>query len=326
MPPSRSVSAAVALDPALRPRRNNLALAYAAAGSMDLARTELRTPATSPQPVSTTSASSTWPQRDYRSAAGGLRRGEPGQTDIQSRAGACPPGARAVHASPAPARSDGRRTVATMVTHADTRRTSFRTRPRRRRSRRAGYARPGAAARAQDAALRGRADRDRAVAAASACRSRSSRRRSICSRRSSSVEIVGGGFVGGASYRYRITDAGRTRAALFLENSHYVGVAPVPLRSTSATCGPIVPRQPRTRRRTRAPGLLAPRHQRPRARPARTGDQCRPFDVRLRPARKRQDGHLAGDPQRCSTATSPSRTRSRSRAASSASSIRSITR
>ena len=41
--------------------------------------------------------------------------------------------------------------------------------------------------------------------------------------------IVGGGFVGGASYRYRITDAGRTRAALFLESSHYVGFAPVPL-------------------------------------------------------------------------------------------------
>ena len=43
------------------------------------------------------------------------------------------------------------------------------------------------------------------------------------------IAIVGGGFVGGASYRYRITDAGRTRAALFLESSHYVGVAPVPL-------------------------------------------------------------------------------------------------
>ena len=42
-------------------------------------------------------------------------------------------------------------------------------------------------------------------------------------------EIVGGGIVGGGSYRYRITDAGRTRAALFLERSHYVGVAPVPL-------------------------------------------------------------------------------------------------
>ena len=43
------------------------------------------------------------------------------------------------------------------------------------------------------------------------------------------VQIVGGGMVGGASYRFRITDAGRTRAVLFLENSHYVGFAPVPL-------------------------------------------------------------------------------------------------
>jgi predicted ATPase with chaperone activity len=42
-------------------------------------------------------------------------------------------------------------------------------------------------------------------------------------------QIVGGGIVGGASYRYRITDAGRTRAALFLETNQYVGVAPVPL-------------------------------------------------------------------------------------------------
>src|SRR6476661_5640403 len=42
------------------------------------------------------------------------------------------------------------------------------------------------------------------------------------------VEIAGGSMVGRASYRYRITDAGRTRAALFLENNHYVGIAPVP--------------------------------------------------------------------------------------------------
>ena len=34
------------------------------------------------------------------------------------------------------------------------------------------------------------------------------------------IAIVGGSFVGGASYRYCITDAGRTRAALFLETSH----------------------------------------------------------------------------------------------------------
>jgi hypothetical protein len=48
------------------------------------------------------------------------------------------------------------------------------------------------------------------------------------------ISIVGAGFVGGASYRYRITDSGRTRAALFLESSHYVGVAPVPLSQYQA--------------------------------------------------------------------------------------------
>src|SRR5512145_1687665 len=42
-------------------------------------------------------------------------------------------------------------------------------------------------------------------------------------------EIVGGAGIGGPSYRYRITDAGRQRALLFLENNHYVGAAPVPL-------------------------------------------------------------------------------------------------
>jgi hypothetical protein len=42
-------------------------------------------------------------------------------------------------------------------------------------------------------------------------------------------EIVGGSAIGGPSYLYRITDAGRERALLFLENNHYVGAAPVPL-------------------------------------------------------------------------------------------------
>ena len=42
------------------------------------------------------------------------------------------------------------------------------------------------------------------------------------------VEIIGGGMVGRAAYRYRISDAGRARAALFLETNRYVGVAPVP--------------------------------------------------------------------------------------------------
>ena len=36
-------------------------------------------------------------------------------------------------------------------------------------------------------------------------------------------------MVGRASYRYRITDGGRARAVLFLEDNHYVGVAPVPV-------------------------------------------------------------------------------------------------
>lgn len=43
------------------------------------------------------------------------------------------------------------------------------------------------------------------------------------------LEIVGGTMAGPAAFRYRITDAGRARVALFLEHNHYVGVAPVPL-------------------------------------------------------------------------------------------------
>ena len=42
-------------------------------------------------------------------------------------------------------------------------------------------------------------------------------------------EIVSGSLLGGAAYKYRITDAGRERAGLYLKNNHYVGVAPVPL-------------------------------------------------------------------------------------------------
>ena len=42
-------------------------------------------------------------------------------------------------------------------------------------------------------------------------------------------EISGASVFGGSSYRYRLTDAGRARAAQALDESHYVGVAPVPL-------------------------------------------------------------------------------------------------
>jgi predicted ATPase with chaperone activity len=40
---------------------------------------------------------------------------------------------------------------------------------------------------------------------------------------------ISGGVLGAPSFHYRITDAGRSRAMLFLEQSHYVGRAPVPL-------------------------------------------------------------------------------------------------
>ncbi len=43
-------------------------------------------------------------------------------------------------------------------------------------------------------------------------------------------EIVGAGNAGAPTFTYRISDAGRTRAALFLEHNHYVGKIPVPLQ------------------------------------------------------------------------------------------------
>ena len=43
------------------------------------------------------------------------------------------------------------------------------------------------------------------------------------------AEIVRGGVVGRSSYRYRITEAGRSRAASYLADSPYVGPAPVPV-------------------------------------------------------------------------------------------------
>jgi predicted ATPase with chaperone activity len=48
------------------------------------------------------------------------------------------------------------------------------------------------------------------------------------------VEIVGGSLLGGASFRYRITDEGRRRAYMFLEHNKYVGLAPVPLAQYQA--------------------------------------------------------------------------------------------
>jgi predicted ATPase with chaperone activity len=42
-------------------------------------------------------------------------------------------------------------------------------------------------------------------------------------------EIVGGAALGAPSYRYRITDFGRDRAAAYLDRNMYTGTAPVPL-------------------------------------------------------------------------------------------------
>ena len=48
------------------------------------------------------------------------------------------------------------------------------------------------------------------------------------------VEISGGGLTGGPAFVYRLTTNGVSRALLCLEQSHYVGVAPVPLAAYSA--------------------------------------------------------------------------------------------
>jgi len=45
-------------------------------------------------------------------------------------------------------------------------------------------------------------------------------------------EITGGSLVGPPAYTYRLTDAGHVRAALFLEDNHYVGALPVPRGET----------------------------------------------------------------------------------------------
>jgi predicted ATPase with chaperone activity len=47
-------------------------------------------------------------------------------------------------------------------------------------------------------------------------------------------EITGGSIVGAGAYKYRLTDAGQSRAALFLEHNPYVGVLPVPIAQYQA--------------------------------------------------------------------------------------------
>ncbi|PWT81982.1 MAG: AAA family ATPase [Blastocatellia bacterium] len=59
-------------------------------------------------------------------------------------------------------------------------------------------------------------------------------------------EIVGGALLGAPSYRYRITDAGRSRAALFLEHNQYVGHIPVALEQYQAYMDRLAENSPLT--------------------------------------------------------------------------------
>jgi len=60
------------------------------------------------------------------------------------------------------------------------------------------------------------------------------------------VEISGGGLTGGPAFVYRLTANGVSRALLSLEQSHYVGVAPVPLAAYDAYMRAFAHAAPRT--------------------------------------------------------------------------------
>jgi predicted ATPase with chaperone activity len=65
------------------------------------------------------------------------------------------------------------------------------------------------------------------------------------------VEISGGGLLGGPSFEYQITTSGRSRALLFLEQSHYVGAAPVPFSLYDVYMRRFARSMPKTATRTR---------------------------------------------------------------------------
>jgi len=71
------------------------------------------------------------------------------------------------------------------------------------------------------------------------------------------VEIAGGAITGAASYRYRITDAGRTRVALFLQTNQYVGKAPVPFEQYRRYMRDFVATAPRSATRERVREALS---------------------------------------------------------------------
>jgi predicted ATPase with chaperone activity len=65
------------------------------------------------------------------------------------------------------------------------------------------------------------------------------------------VEVSGGGLTAGPAFVYRLTEAGRLRALLALEQSHYVGAAPVPLAAYEAYMRAFAAAAPRTATRER---------------------------------------------------------------------------
>jgi predicted ATPase with chaperone activity len=65
------------------------------------------------------------------------------------------------------------------------------------------------------------------------------------------VEVSGGGLTAGPAFNYRLTDAGRLRALLFLEQSQYVGVAPVPFAEYAAYMTAFSEARPKTATRER---------------------------------------------------------------------------
>jgi predicted ATPase with chaperone activity len=65
------------------------------------------------------------------------------------------------------------------------------------------------------------------------------------------VEISGGGLTGGPAYLYRITVEGRSRAMQYLEQSQYVGAAPVPLAAYDAYMRAFAAAAPKTATRDR---------------------------------------------------------------------------
>ena len=158
-------------------------------------------------------------------------------------------------------------------------------------------ARPDHAAGPQDAALRRRADRHRAGAPA---RPAVPRHRAGGGRRASSSTTSTSPAARSAATPTGIASPtpGRTRAMLFLEQSHYVGVAPVPLAQYQrymAAFKAAAPHQvTRAEVRKAFSHLVISQRVLDQLGPGR---QRRPLDVRLRPARQRQDGHLAGHPQ-----------------------------